>query len=242
VVEKLPNREAFEWIPKSLERGTHRVTSLVPPGYRRYCKIMHPIFEDTSLPRENLNETDTNAQYDQKRQWAVWHMLSRDSSLVQLPYRRVTWRELARRHGVPYDERISWYSSFYPSVFRAGRPKHLLGIVGDSLDRHTCSHIVTVLEPFTGEQDCYFDYLLTYPYEGQMWRTLRGRLSEVITTLDDELARTPTYWWPEDRSWCQCTDYDLDFTAVGGSDALIDAFVQNPHLECLLVSVDDIIF
>jgi hypothetical protein len=49
---------------------------------------------------------------------------------------------------------------------------------------------------------------------------------------------TPEYWWPEDRSWCVCSDYDLPFTIVGGSNQLIDSILTNPDLESIRVTPD----
>lgn len=47
---------------------------------------------------------------------------------------------------------------------------------------------------------------------------------------------TPTHWFPADRSWLVCTDYDLTFTIVAGSKRLAHDLIQNPSLECLPVT------
>jgi hypothetical protein len=48
---------------------------------------------------------------------------------------------------------------------------------------------------------------------------------------------SPEYWWPPDRTWCVCSDYDLHltFTVVGGSNKLISALLMSDVLECLEV-------
>jgi len=46
---------------------------------------------------------------------------------------------------------------------------------------------------------------------------------------------TPTHWFPEDRSWLVCSDYDLTFTLVGGSARLAQELLDHPVLECVSV-------
>jgi hypothetical protein len=55
---------------------------------------------------------------------------------------------------------------------------------------------------------------------------------------NDRWGRSPSLWWPEDRSWCVATDVDLMTTYVGGSDACIGALVADHELEAMRVSVD----
>jgi hypothetical protein len=45
-------------------------------------------------------------------------------------------------------------------------------------------------------------------------------------------------WWPEDRKWCVATDIDLDSTYVGGSEACIEALVNDAWFEVLLTTSD----
>ncbi|WP_040168484.1 hypothetical protein [Microbacterium gorillae] len=49
---------------------------------------------------------------------------------------------------------------------------------------------------------------------------------------------SPNLLWPADRSWILVTDIDLDSTVVGGSVALIDALITDPHLEALALPAD----
>lgn len=43
-------------------------------------------------------------------------------------------------------------------------------------------------------------------------------------------AQSPSQWWPADRQWCVATEIDLDYTLVGGSQALADALLAEPAL------------
>jgi hypothetical protein len=49
---------------------------------------------------------------------------------------------------------------------------------------------------------------------------------------------SPNIWWPEDRKWCVATDIDLDSTYVGGSEACIEALVNDARFEVLPTTLD----
>jgi hypothetical protein len=49
----------------------------------------------------------------------------------------------------------------------------------------------------------------------------------------DDVRLTPTHWFPKDRSWLVCTDYDLTFTLIGGSESLVRDLLASREVECL---------
>lgn len=53
---------------------------------------------------------------------------------------------------------------------------------------------------------------------------------------DDWRRKSPTFWWPEDRSWFINTGYDSNYTVIAGSAALIQALCEDPELECVPLS------
>ena len=42
---------------------------------------------------------------------------------------------------------------------------------------------------------------------------------------------TPSNIWPADRSWFVYTDYDLWATRISGSQALIDALIEDSEID-----------
>ena len=50
-----------------------------------------------------------------------------------------------------------------------------------------------------------------------------------------EVRGSPTYWWPESRAWCICTDWDLTSTLVGGPHELVELLASDSDLECIIV-------
>jgi hypothetical protein len=51
--------------------------------------------------------------------------------------------------------------------------------------------------------------------------------------------QSPNLWWPADRAWCVATEIDLQWTYVGGASALIDALLADGRIEVLPARPDD---
>jgi hypothetical protein len=50
--------------------------------------------------------------------------------------------------------------------------------------------------------------------------------------------RSPSLWWPDDRTWCVASDTDLMSTYVGASAECVKELVDDDGLEVLPVSPD----
>ncbi len=55
------------------------------------------------------------------------------------------------------------------------------------------------------------------------------------TTLRSAWDRSPSLWWPEDRSWCVGTDTDLNSSYVGATRACIEALCGDHRLEIMAI-------
>lgn len=53
--------------------------------------------------------------------------------------------------------------------------------------------------------------------------------------------RSPSLWWPDDRSWCVATDVDLNSTYIGASVDCVQALVGDDQLEVLPVDAEQTI-
>jgi hypothetical protein len=49
----------------------------------------------------------------------------------------------------------------------------------------------------------------------------------------------PNLWWPDDRAWCVASEIDFPYSYVGGSAALIEEILADPHLEAQPATVHD---
>jgi hypothetical protein len=152
---------------------------------------------------------------------------------------RVRWSELANRYGLKFHAEIN-EESFTRSFRGRSWPRYILGPDEGTLDRETCDALVSALSSQGGTPSCYFYYSgLSIAYDspdGYAPRLYKGSLTNVRCFLElDQECASPEYWWPEDRQWCIHTDWDLSFTVVGGSQAMVDTIASNPLLETLPV-------
>jgi hypothetical protein len=50
--------------------------------------------------------------------------------------------------------------------------------------------------------------------------------------------RSPSLWWPDDRTWCAATDVDMQETYIGASTACVERLLADRRLEIMRVSAD----
>ncbi|MGA2095655.1 MAG: hypothetical protein ABSH39_05105 [Candidatus Acidiferrum sp.] len=105
------------------------------------------------------------------------------------------------------------------------------------MNRKELAELLSVLRPFTGGRDCFFRFAEIPFITTDKPILFRGVLGELPTFLaDGEYQLTPEYLWPADRSWCVCSDYDLEFTIVAGPKELVSGVLNNATLEALEVT------
>lgn len=100
----------------------------------------------------------------------------------------------------------------------------------------------------------------TFSLPGREYWLFRGALASVVehaiefeSAGDEERAdgrefarmsreagcvQSPHLWWPEDRAWVVVSEIDYDSTLVAGTQALAEALLEHPDIECLEVSPD----
>ncbi len=147
------------------------------------------------------------------------------------------WSELAKRFRIAFHAELS-VTSFVPWPDALTKPD------SGTLNLAAVTRLANLLAPLTHRQSCYFYYNLiaTRSYERDLLYT--GGLEEVALTFQlDTVSGSPSYWWPADRSWCICTDWDLTFSLIGGAHNVIATLLADPILECVTVTpmtrVDD---
>uniref|UniRef100_F4C8W9 Uncharacterized protein n=1 Tax=Sphingobacterium sp. (strain 21) TaxID=743722 RepID=F4C8W9_SPHS2 len=72
----------------------------------------------------------------------------------------------------------------------------------------------------------YYCQLKTQNWEKEI--IYQAHLTEFnLLPSEKEVLDNPTAIYPDDKSWCIVSDYDLPFTYIGGSKTLIDRITQN---------------
>jgi len=239
-LQKLTDLSPLNWISESTDQGLHPespwsyLSEFLPSNFEAYCKIFHTIYEDLSVTDRSITWDEADRRRGNTNSKGV--LISGDPGET-FEGQRITWQSLASVYGLEYHPEIT-QDSFTENFPNGSWPKYLIAPEEGTLDEDECSKVVEVLESFTKGQPCYFFYnLLAQRSSSDSAGTLSTcNLSDVdALSGEKEYYLTPTYWWPEDKSWTVFTDFDYAFTLVGGSQEIIDSILNNEHLEAVAV-------
>jgi len=224
----------FDWIqsnldkllpPKSENWKGNFVSHCLPARFDSYCKIFPPIFVDLDyVNKPSITWNDLKDKKDERTK-KITERVFVDGEISNSGFRLETikWETLAKEQGSKFHAGIS-----DNSFFRASGglwPRYLIGPNEGSLDKKTCKNIVSALTAFTGSQLCFFEYYVMATKKMETELLFTGYLDDVQESFSLEPVReslSPNYWWPQDHSWCLCTDYDLCITLLGGTKEIID--------------------
>ncbi len=252
-MKQLTSLSEVEWIVEGVRQKTpennYTVAHCIPPIFPSYAKIFHPISEDSAVQSDTLTWQEDAQNFTPQpgipkspathvvqefieRSTLVYGGARPNSRLV-----RIRWAQLAWRLGLPFTVTLSSWS-FTRRFPGRSWPKRLIGPKEGSLEGPERDALVSVLHRHTKVDCCFFHVWLLATNEWREDLLFEGGLRDA-SLFPEGVPRvhcTPTHWFPEDRSWLVCTDYDLTFTLVGGSESLVRDLVTNPVLECVLVS------
>ncbi|MFD2638646.1 hypothetical protein [Piscibacillus salipiscarius] len=158
---------------------------------------------------------------------------------------RIYHRELAKKYGLTYSKE---YSSAEIARKLGGYPRYLILGEEGSLDEKSCYELTSVLMPFTDQGQCHFYYdilklvnevpdLQDYK-DGLLYNGLLSNVLKVYNSGNRAGLGSPTYLWDNERSWCLYTDYDSDFSILGGNEKLAMKLLNNPTLECIQIDLN----
>jgi hypothetical protein len=237
------DQAAFEWIRSGREQllasdnpnwKGNFVSHLLPKSFEAYAKLLHSIeanYENIDNPLSESEIAILKVRPCKKLRLFV------ESLREERRGPRVRWRTLAQLFGVPFEPEIC-HEWFRASMEEPGCwPRFLFGPDEGNLDAEELSEMISVLRAFADSQDCFFRFAEIPFIATDKPILFRGVLDQLGTLLTDgKYQFTPEYWWPVDRGWCLCTDYDLTFSVVGGSRELVSALLRNATLEALEVT------
>ena len=212
------------------------VGNCIPSGFEAYVKLLHPIYVDPTI-KDHATSWHSAEQRDTGAPGILsTGTLVRESSYGRAKGERLRWEDLANRYGLTFHADVN-DGSFTRYFSDRSWPRYLLGPDEGTLDPETCRELAAVLAPATLSQSVFFYYagLSVQGYEPRMYL---GKLRDVMEffEMNEDLLATPEYWWPESREWCVCTDWDLSFTLIGGSEETIRTISRSPILETLTVT------
>jgi hypothetical protein len=237
-------QSAFDWIRDGRHKtGPHSiepdwpgvpVAALIPEMFEAYAKIFHPIeghYENIDHPldleeRKILGLPECHVLCD---------FVQRMRTDREAPTLR--WKQVAEALGVPFQRQLS-HEWFRPVLEPGCWPRYVSGPDEGILEEREATTLISILSE-SASSDCYFRFAEMI-YIGTNKPLLYAGPLERLQRFLKETGRqfTPEYWWPADRSWCVCSDYDLPFTIVAGSKQLIDSILTNAYLESIQVTPD----
>lgn len=226
---------AFDWIRNGRKEHVPRtgpewvgncVTNLMPPEFGAYAKILHGIeanYEHIDNPLSDRENAILNIPKCDKLKSFITNLRKERQGT------RIRWRELSDLFGVPFKTEIclEWFRTTMDEPSCWGRL--LYGPGEGQLNSEELAEIVPILRHFANGQDCFFRFSeIAFIATGKPL-LFHGPLDELTQFLEQgQYQITPEYWWPADRTWCLCSDWDLKFTFVGGSNELV-SLLQNSH-------------
>ncbi|MFD1020935.1 hypothetical protein [Thalassobacillus hwangdonensis] len=227
-MKKVNDFSPFHWItnetePIDFDNWTgSRVENFIPKRFTHFAKLMHPLYPDINIKNEALLWSDCDPAEEVTFNFG----------------KRILLKDLAEKYGLPFNKEFSFHS-FVNAV--GGYPRYLPGPVEDSMDAEMVPEVIKVLNPFTKGM-CFFHYDLLkvneYEEEHGYGHLYYGNLIDVEQlAAKEEIRDYPTYWWPEDKSWCLFTGIDFDFTLFGGTKKMVEAFQANAEIECIKVDM-----
>lgn len=225
--EELPRSRTLDW-------NGNFVSHLIPPVFESHAKLLHKIEAHYEFIDQPLAASENAILGIPSCEPLKSFVQGRRADSQPTPVR---WEELAELLGVPFAPAINheWYRKKLRNPWCW--PRLLYGPSEGFLSQEECETLATVLKPFTDNQDCFFRFsdIPFYARSGQP-QLFRGTLDRV-SAFQNENRLSFEYWWPQDRSWCVCSDYDLCFTIIGGCSQLVSALLQNKVLECVEVNL-----
>lgn len=203
-----------EWLEPLLVPDSFEVRMTVPQGFDAYARISFPF-----IGADIVVEGEVHQEY-------------------------VTWTQMARRHGrmahaLMEQETIAAGPDGdddpepCSGSLTAGQFDALLPI----LNRHTSSPVGWFLlwDGFGDLNERAFnDDGPKVRHPARNFYLLRGPLSSYQDFPDN-----PSYWWPDDRAWCVCTDVDFDWAYAAGTAACIDELLAVPVIDALVTRPDN---
>jgi len=237
--------EPFQWIAQATSGSAPAgvaVSECVPPVFEAYLKLLHPVYEDLSVADRELSWDQAEGAAEAAHTDEAVGALLGSSVLVRgrpeggFPSRRVRWAELAERYGVPLTPEVSaWcFSRRFP---QGSWPRYLVGPEEGNVEPELLQPLLEVLRAHRPAEQVYFrwDVIATTACESDLLYV--GELEELLGIASRvEAHGSPTHWWPADRSWCVCTDWDLTFSLLGGSAELIGDVAARWELESVALT------
>lgn len=201
------------WIEPLLVPKSFEVRMTVPQGFDAYARIFYPFMGESTVIDGVIHEENVTWTQLARRNGRVAHALMEQETIAAGP------------DGQP--EPVMTCGSLAPEQLDA-----LLPI----LTRHTSSRDGWFLH-WGGFGDLSERALSDQPMVRHSMREFylfAGPLGAYRDFADD-----PSYWWPQDRAWCVCTDVDFNWAYLAGSAGCVAEVLAAPVIDAIATKPDN---
>jgi hypothetical protein len=197
-----------EWLEPLLVPESFEVWMTAPKGYEAYARIFFP-FVRTGLDV-------AGERYEERVRWTDLAMENGRTVHALMERETITWSPAGENTGHRCSRRMSreQVEALTPilathSISTEGRFLLWEGF-GDLNDSVFNPKVPKVNHPMRSY------YLLRGPFDSY-----------------SQFSQDPSYWWPDDRAWCLCTDTDFEWSYLAGSRECIDEVLAVPLMDAV---------
>lgn len=237
-MEKLKYIEFDEWSQKAISNPLMKgntIEFIFPIRFERYCKIFHPFFLSPDYDKMRGEEWNMNGERaieflegkDFKYSHAIDTYIPKPQSL------------LAKL----FDQKFSkWFTTdLVSSKWGNSQPKWLLCPDEGTLHSSILPELTKLLSKYSESQNCFFHYVV-YAIDTYEETIFNGLVNEFPKTVDIGLAGTPNTVWTDSKEWYLYTNYDADYSLIGGTNDLIHEILSSEIIEALEWNASDIFY
>jgi hypothetical protein len=207
------------------------VRHLMPDVFEAYVKILHRLeanYENIDNPLSPEEISILEIPQCSKLRTLV------ERARIHNEIIRVRWKSVAKALDVPFVSGISdeWFRKHLePGCW----PRFIWGPGEGYLEPEEYAELARIFSEGNRSPTCFFR-LPKIPFIAiDVPLLYQGTIDEAAHIPVEGNWNTAEYWWPGDRQWCVCSDYDLSFTIVGGARSAIARILKSPSIEAIEV-------
>ncbi|MCY1676878.1 hypothetical protein OVA06_19595 [Pseudarthrobacter sp. SL88] len=205
-----PDNQTAVPLARSLDTAGNRVTSLIPPGYERYIRILNPIEVHEGV-------------------FLRWSDVASRAGLTTSPW--MQWNEVSSHPAAgPGNNAQPNMGNPHPAVAEA-----LVRVLGVGPGRYNFAS----WEGYWGEDGAAVIHFSPVNrgmvlYSGRLLDEAGHPIIPITAS-----GRIPMYWWPDDLSWCIGQDIYARSLIVGCDLATAGRVLSDPELDAHLIRETD---
>ncbi len=242
MIEAAEDARPADWLTRSAgERYT--VHAMVPDVFEAYARVFHPamLWEQevrwADVARANGRTMHGAAEWGQLT--GSWQLKQQPGLWETEPDTGPTPERLALRLATILAGHTGAADRCRFGVWEGLVAAGVLGVmvlVPEGVSEEERKRIQAVREEELDAEDSFVRAAPTFDMPARRMHLLCGPVADIAHFYLYRFgANAPSIWWPDDRAWCVGNDVDLMTTYLGGTAAAIEAVVNDPELEALVI-------